>query len=93
MTRLAFVNPRFPALDVPAGAPLALSLDVRNSPVLFGCRTGLCGTCLAHLEGRVEPPGPEELEMLQLLAPGQGKARLLCQVRPLGDLLIREMDP
>ena len=26
-------------------AELSRELDVSNSPLLFGCRTGVCGTC------------------------------------------------
>lgn len=67
-------------------------LTVENSPVLFGCRTGICGTCLVSVEairGELAPPSKEEAELLSLMAPGDAKARLACQLRPTADVRIR----
>jgi ferredoxin len=72
---------------------LVVHLDVRNSPVLFGCRTGLCGTCLARVEGTLPPPSAEEREVLDILAPGDTKARLLCQLSAQDDLCIEAIVP
>jgi ferredoxin len=63
-------------------------LTVQNSPVLFGCRTGICGTCLVIIEGDVLPPSDEEREVLEIFAPGNSQARLACQVKLMGDVQI-----
>ena len=68
--------------------PLSASLTLQNSPILFGCRTGICGTCLVIAEGDMLPPDSEEQEVLDLLAPTRHKARLACQIRPTGDLFL-----
>lgn len=58
-------------------------LNSSNSPVLFGCRTGVCGTCLVEVTKgaeAIEPAGAAEREMLEVFAPENEKARLACQL-------------
>lgn len=86
--RVRFADGRFPPVEVPAGAELALHLDVAGAPVLFGCRTGLCGTCACVVEGDLPPPSPAEREVLDIEAPDEPTARLLCQLRPTRDLIV-----
>jgi ferredoxin len=83
-----FADGRFPPVEVPAGAELALHLDLARAPVLFGCRTGLCGTCVSVVEGDVPPPSDAEREVLDIEAPDEPGARLLCQLRPHADVTI-----
>lgn len=82
--RIEFPGTAFPPVELPDLTDLAQSLTVQNSPVLFGCRSGLCGTCLVEIEPAtpepLEPPDSEEAEMLEIYAPGNPKARLACQV-------------
>jgi len=64
-------------------------LTVENSPILFGCRTGLCGTCMVEVEvmsGTLPPPEPDEAETLRMLCPGNTKARLTCQLKLKADI-------
>ena len=73
----------FAPVELPDLASLPLYLTVQNSPVLFGCRSGLCGTCLIEVEApyaELEPPDPDEAEALEIYAPGNTKARLACQL-------------
>ena len=84
---------RFPAsgappAQLPAGAPLAEHLDAVNSPLLFGCRTGICGTCLVTVEGPAAPPDADEQELLDIFAEGDPSARLACQLICRGDLAL-----
>ena len=70
---------------------------MQNSPILFGCRTGLCGTCAAHVRvdtGALAEPTEEELETLELAFDGEppGDARLLCQLRLTADVTIARAD-
>lgn len=67
---------------------LSEHLTVQNSPVLFGCRTGICGTCLVDVEGDIPPPNEEEQEILENLAPGNKQARLACQLDLTSDIAI-----
>ena len=78
--RICFLDPRFPPLDVRAGLCLSEVLDIHNSPVLFGCRTGLCGTCAAVIRGDLPIPSPDELEVLDAVIGEVDGARLLCQL-------------
>jgi ferredoxin len=80
--RVEFPGTRFAAVELPDGASLALSLTVRNSPLLFGCRSGLCGTCVIAVDAD-EPlaqPDDAEAETLSIYAPGNPSARLACQL-------------
>jgi ferredoxin len=73
--------------------PLSISLTLQNSPILFGCRTGICGTCLVLATGNLLPPDAEEQEVLAILAPDVPTARLACQITPTGDLSLTPLTP
>jgi ferredoxin len=83
-----FPDTDYPSLTLTPHQPLAEQLTVQNSPVLFGCRTGICGTCLVTVIGDLPPPNVAEQEMLDLLAPGNPHARLACQVDVVRDIAI-----
>lgn len=83
-----FADPRYAAVELPDGASLSVVLDVTNSPVLFGCRTGLCGTCCCAVSGDLPPAGPDEREVIEALDITDPRARLLCQITLHGDLRI-----
>jgi ferredoxin len=68
---------------------LAEHLTVQNSPVLFGCRTGICGTCLVTINGDVPPATAEEKEILEIFAPLNLQTRLACQIDLTGDIEIK----
>jgi ferredoxin len=84
---------RFPGTDYP---PLKLEkyqnlsehLTLDNSPVLFGCRTGICGTCLVQVAGNIPLPSAAEQEILDTLAPSNANARLACQLTLSADIEI-----
>ena len=81
------------AVTLEEGENLAVHLDVQNSPLLFGCRTGICGTCLiqvdeAGAEG-IEPPSEDEKQLLEIIAPENPKARLACQIHLTTSLRIK----
>jgi ferredoxin len=88
MCNIKFADSRFEAIEVPAEQPLAEVLTVQNSPVLFGCRTGICGTCVIGVTGNVEDASQDELEILELYAAGYPKARLACQLQVRGDVVL-----
>lgn len=75
-----------PPVALPAGAALAEHLDATNSPVLFGCRTGICGTCLVWVAGDVSPADDNEQEVIDLFTENDPSARLACQLRCRGNV-------
>lgn len=92
MPVVRFPGTRYGPLTLPHGANLARNLTIVNSPVLFGCRTGLCGTCVVG----VEPDGPhaipapdeDEREVLSIVAPDEARARLACQIDLVADICV-----
>ena len=88
MPEISFRNKAFPPVRIAEGEHLSEHLTADNTPLLFGCRTGICGTCLVRVEGPLPPPDDEELELLDVLAPGDAKARLACQLRACHDLCV-----
>ena len=91
MCKIKFGDARFGSIEVAAGQPLAEMLTVQNSPVLFGCRTGLCGTCVVGVAGDVGEASIDELEILELYASDNPMARLACQLSVRGDVVLTSM--
>jgi ferredoxin len=91
MITLRFPGSRWPSIQVEPGGALSSHLTALNSPVLFGCRTGLCGTCLVTVEPTdgAASPDDDERELLDLLAPDDPTARLACQLRLTTDAALR----
>jgi ferredoxin len=88
MCNIEFADALFDSIGIHAGQPLAEVLTVQNSPVLFGCRTGICGTCVVDVAGAVGEASPDELEILELYAADNPTARLACQLSVRGDVII-----
>ncbi|MBE9174200.1 (2Fe-2S)-binding protein [Synechocystis salina LEGE 06155] len=86
---ISFPETKFPSLLLQFNARLGEYLTPENSPILFGCRTGLCGTCLVKVVGKIPPPEAEERELLAILAPDDAQARLACQIKLKGDITIK----
>ena len=92
--RVEFPGTIFAPLELPDLASLPLHLTVQNSPLLFGCRSGLCGTCLIEIETDEPLPAPDlaVVEALEIYAPGNSRARLACQLLVSSDLRIRKLE-
>lgn len=94
---ISFSPASHPPVRLPYGALLSEHLSVENSPLLFGCRTGICGTCLIEVEaatnGELGEPAADELELLEIIAPENQRARLACQIAMRADLCIRYIGP
>ena len=79
--------PQMPVLQPKSSGEFA------NSPLLFGCRTGICGTCIVEAEGKdIPPPDDEERELLEVLAPDNPKARLACQLNVQCDMVLHPLE-
>lgn len=84
----------YPEVSVPAGKTLSRVLDARNSPLLFGCRTGICGTCVVEVHAGADalaPASDDEREILELYADDNPRARLACQLEVRAPLSLRAL--
>ena len=89
-----FVNSGHATVTLAEGEVLSEHLSILNSPLLFGCRMGLCGTCVIRIEvlrGTLAPPSADESETLDLVAPDDPRARLACQLTATADLRIERI--
>ena len=85
--------PGYPPSEVSEGKSLAIELDASRSPLLFGCRTGVCGTCLVEVQEGIEglpPPTAEEKELLEVLT-DHPRARLACQLEVRARLKLKPL--
>src|SRR5262245_276521 len=91
--RVSFSPAGHDPVDLERGSILSECLNLANSPLLFGCRTGICGTCLIEVEaqenGELISPSVDEKELLELIAPDNPRARLACQIELCADIRIR----
>ena len=87
-----FIEGKYLPIELENNQNLAEHLTVENSPILFGCRTGICGTCIVAVEGDIPPPSSEEKELLEVLAPENLKARLACQIQLTNDIKITTIE-
>lgn len=70
-------------VEIEESAELVDICDLVLAPVAFSCRSATCATChIQVLEGAhlLEPPEPDEIELLGLVD-GPPGSRLACQVR------------
>ncbi|MAZ47890.1 MAG: ferredoxin [Halobacteriovoraceae bacterium] len=78
-------------IELEMGINLSKQLDATHSPILFGCRTGICGTCLVNIlrgHEHLTPASDDELELLEIMADDQSHPRLACQLKCSGDISI-----
>ena len=85
---IQFLDKNYQPIELETNQNLAEHLTVENSPILFGCRTGICGTCLVIIEGNIPPASEAEKEVLEILSPENPKARLACQIQLTNDIQI-----
>lgn len=92
---ISFPDTKHPPVRLPEGRNLSQDLTVVNSPVLFGCRTGICGTCLVQIEqgcSTLKQPDEAEREALEVYAEGNDKARLACQIYLNCDIALKKIE-
>jgi ferredoxin len=90
--KVQFSETNHQSIELERNQNLAEYLTIENSPILFGCRTGICGTCLVVVEGDIPPASLEEKELLEILAPENPKARLACQIQLTNDIKITKIE-
>ena len=84
--------------EVPAGTHVKDVADILNASLPFGCRSGLCGTCLSTVvEGmeHLSPRSADEEETLSTFDP-EPNDRLACQLVVTGEpgskIVIKQKD-
>ena len=77
---VSFPRTDYPPITLQHHQSLSEHLTIQNSPILFGCRTGICGTCLVEVIGDIPAALADEREMLDTVAPNVENARLACQI-------------
>ncbi|MBD2359357.1 (2Fe-2S)-binding protein [Tolypothrix sp. FACHB-123] len=92
LCKISFPGTDYPPLNLQPHQNLSEHLTIQNSPVLFGCRTGICGTCLVEAIGDIPPPQTDEQEMLDTFAPNNPHARLACQIELIANVEIRKLE-
>lgn len=93
--RIAFINSDKAAVDLKEGDCLSEKLTIHNSPILFGCRIGICGTCAIEIvkeEGALHPRTYDENEFLGTMAPGRDNVRLACQIHINANITIKKTE-
>ena len=87
---------KFAPVHLEGGANLSEHLTAVNSPILFGCRTGICGTCLIEVleetQGTLHSKTPQEEDLLPLIAPSHTQARLACQIQICANIKIQRLE-
>lgn len=82
---ISFTQKEYAPVLLNGGDELSEKLTIQNSPILFGCRTGICGTCLIAIHE--ESPNPlhprtnDEEEYIEGLYPENKNYRLACQIK------------
>jgi len=85
------LKPRDQVLRARKGAALVDLVDDHDTDLEFGCRDGICGTCIMTvLRGgeNLSPMSVAERDTLENFDAGPDQ-RLACQVKILGDVEIR----
>lgn len=83
------------AVDLEEGDNLSEKLTIHNSPILFGCRIGICGTCAVEVietDAPLNPRTHDENEFLGAMAPGRDNVRLACQININTNLKIKKTE-
>jgi ferredoxin len=93
--RIEFTDSDKKPLELKSGDCLSEKLTIHNSPILFGCRIGICGTCAIEIINSDLPLPPrtqDESDFLDNMYPGNEKIRLACQIHINTNINIRKAD-
>lgn len=92
--KIEFADKNYKTVELKENAELSENLTIQNSPILFGCRIGICGTCLIRVQEESPQPLHErtenEAEFLEGLYPGDKTLRLACQVKLTANIKIEK---
>lgn len=93
---IGFVNSSKEPVTLEEGDFLSENLTIENSPILFGCRTGICGTCAIEIvedpENKLHPRTFQETEYLEAIGVDNPKCRLACQIRLNANVVVKKIE-
>jgi ferredoxin len=78
-------------IEIEKNKNLSESLDASTSPILFGCRTGVCGTCLVRVienKNNISSSSQDEKDFLEIVS-DDPRDRLACQFSCSGDVTLK----
>ncbi|MFT6633149.1 MAG: ferredoxin [Bacteriovoracaceae bacterium] len=77
-------------IEIEEGLALSEALDITSSPILFGCRTGICATCLVKVHSGAEnlPEITEDEQEVIELSTDEKNCRLACCLSLKGDITL-----
>ncbi len=93
--QISFTDDKYEPVELPDEACLSEHLTVQNSPILFGCRIGICGTCLVEVVSQKDPltkRTENEKEFLDAMLPDRKECRLACQVNINTDIKLKKIE-
>jgi ferredoxin len=93
--RLEFTGSDKPPVELKDGECLSEKLTIHNSPILFGCRIGICGTCAIEVlqsDSPLPPRTQDESDFLENMYPGNENIRLACQIHINTNMKIRKVN-
>ena len=93
--QIDFIDSDKPQVTLNDGDCLSEKLTIQNSPILFGCRIGICGTCaieVIHTDSPLPEKTHDENEFLNAMAPDRKEVRLACQIRINTHMKIRKTE-
>ena len=76
------------SIDAPDKELLIDCDDIFDTPIIFGCRSGVCATCIVRIlegEENLPPKSDEEIDILSTFK-GKEDCRLACQLHLTGDV-------
>lgn len=92
---VSFAESEMQPVELNTGDELSEHLTAQNSPILFGCRIGICGTCAIEILEEKEslpPRTANEEEYLEALVPDKPRCRLACQLKINTDIKIKKVE-
>jgi ferredoxin len=84
-----------PAITTMPGRSLMDICDEFNTPILFGCRSASCGTCLVRVTSggdMLSPITSSEAILLAVLANDDPEVRLACQCIVNGSISVKTLE-
>lgn len=93
--KVQFIESDNPPVELNEGDNLSEKLTIQNSPILFGCRIGICGTCAVEViesETPLPPRSYDEEQFLETMAPGRKNLRLACQIEINTNIKIKKAE-
>lgn len=93
--KVEFVGTDKAPVELQEGDNLSEKLTIHNSPILFGCRIGICGTCAIEVVQQDQPLHErthDEKEFLGTMAPGRDEVRLACQIHINTNIKIKKTE-